>query len=149
MRRPGASRRVWHCMRTAQPMAPHDPRALLLNVRRRCRGVLGMLLLLLPACAPTQQTFDVGARTTLAVIDDALTQRQVSVPPPCPAAHYRLPVVTQVTVPDTIVGGVLIPRHATYVVLQPGTWQVVDTDALRQPGMPTLPPGCHPLPGGR
>jgi hypothetical protein len=83
------------------------------------------------------------------VVADALDQRQASVPPPCPAAHYRLPVVTQVTVPDTIVGGVLIPRHATYVVVQPGAWQVVDTGALRQPGTPTPPPGCHPLPGGR
>jgi hypothetical protein len=149
MRHPGTSRRGGRRMRTAPPMAPHDSRALLLDVCRRCRGVLGVLLLLLPACAPTQQTFDAGARTALTVVADALDQRQASVPPPCPAAHYRLPVVTQVTVPDTIVGGVLIPRHATYVVVQPGAWQVVDTDALRQPGTPTLPPGCHPLPGGR
>ena len=23
-----------------------------------------------------------------------------------------------------------------------------DTEAVRQPGAPTIPPGCHPLPGG-
>jgi hypothetical protein len=69
--------------------------------------------------------------------------------PPCPQAYYRLPIVTQVTVPDTIVGGVLIPQHPTYVVLQPGAWQVVDTGAVRQSGTPTVPQGCHPLPGGR
>jgi hypothetical protein len=136
-------------MRTAQPMASHDLHVLLFDVRRRCQGALGVLLLLLPACAPTQQTFDAGARIALAVVADTLDQRPASVPLPCPAAHYRLPVVTQVTVPDTIVGGVLIPWHATYVVVQPGAWQVVDTDALRQPGTPPPPPGCHPLPGGR
>jgi hypothetical protein len=97
------------------------------------------------ACS-TQRLFDAGAHTALAVMTEELAQLPPA--PPCPQAHYRLPVVTQVTVPDMIVGGVLIPQHPTYVVLQSGAWQVVDTAPLRQPGMPAVPPGCHPLPGG-
>jgi hypothetical protein len=112
-----------------------------------CIALLGLLSLLL-ACA--QQTFDAGARAALAVVEDELSRIPAPPPPPrCPQAHYRLPVVTQIQVPDTIVGGVLIPRHTSYVVLQPGAWQVVNTEALRQPGAPALPPGCHPLPGAR
>jgi hypothetical protein len=104
------------------------------------------LLLSGAACAP-QRVFDAGARTALAVMTDELAQRPPL--PPCPQAHYRLPIVTQVTVPDTIVGGVLIPQHPTYVVLQHGAWQVVETETLRQSGSPTVSPGCHPLPAGR
>jgi hypothetical protein len=111
-----------------------------------CIVLLG-LLSLLSACA--QQTFDAGARAALAVVEDERSRIPAPPPPRCPQAHYRLPVVTQVQVPDTIVGGVLIPRHTTYVVLQPGAWQVVDAEALRQPGAPALPPGCQPPPGGR
>jgi hypothetical protein len=107
-------------------------------------AVLGLLA----ACA--QQTFDAGARAALAVVEDERTRIPASPPPPrCPQAHYRLPVVTQIQVPDTIIGGVLIPRHTTYVVLQPGAWQMVNTEVLRQPGALALPPGCHALHRGR
>jgi hypothetical protein len=106
------------------------------------------VLLSCSACATsTQRVFDAGARTALAVVTDELAQQPVL--SPCPQLHYRLPVVMQVTVPDTIVGGVLIPQHPTYVVLQPGAWQVVDTDTLRLPGAAPVPPDCPAPLGGR
>jgi hypothetical protein len=45
------------------------------------------------------------------------------------------------TVPTAIVGGVLIPAHQTYVVLQPGAWVQHDGDPP--------PPGCRSLPEER
>ena len=49
---------------------------------------------------------------------------------------YRIPLVSRQEVPDQIVSGVLIPAHTTYVILQPGYWELVglspdDVKALR------------------
>lgn len=41
------------------------------------------------------------------------------------AMGYRLPLVSRQQVPDQVVSGVLIPAHTTYVILQPGYWEVV------------------------
>ena len=38
---------------------------------------------------------------------------------------YRLPLVSRQAVPDQVVSGVLIPAHTTYVILQPGYWELV------------------------
>ena len=38
---------------------------------------------------------------------------------------YRLPLVSRQEMPDQIVSGVLIPAHTTYVILQPGYWELV------------------------
>ena len=111
-------------------------------------GIRLSLMLGLSACtASRQQVGDIGAQTTLAVVTDAPTQHPP--PPRCLQASYRLPIVTQVTVPDAIVGGVLIPQHPAYVVLQPGVWQVVETDGVRHSGTPTVPPACPLQPGAR
>jgi hypothetical protein len=115
----------------------------------RVLRVVGLLVLLFgcAGCATsTQRVFDAGAHTALAVVTDDLARPSALLP--CPQVSYRLPIVTQVTVPDTIVGGVLIPQHATYVVLQPGAWQVVAPETVRQSGTPTVPPGCLPPTGG-
>ena len=42
---------------------------------------------------------------------------------------YRLPLVSRQEVPDQIVSGVLIPAHTTFVIVQPGTWKLVDLTA--------------------
>jgi hypothetical protein len=110
--------------------------------------LLGLLLGLSACAASTPHVVDDGPRTALEVGTETLTQEPTVATVPCPTAHYRLPVVTQVTVPDTIVGGVLIPQYTTYVVVQPGAWQVVHTATVRQPGQATVPAGCLPLPGG-
>ena len=39
---------------------------------------------------------------------------------------YRLPLVSRQEVPGQVVSGVLIPAHTTYVILQPGYWELVD-----------------------
>ena len=49
---------------------------------------------------------------------------------------YRLPLISHQELPDQVVSGVLIPAHTTYVILQPGYWELVglspdDVDALR------------------
>ena len=49
---------------------------------------------------------------------------------------YRLPLISRQEVPDQVVSGVLIPAHTTYVILQPGYWELVglspeDVNALR------------------
>ena len=49
---------------------------------------------------------------------------------------YRLPLVSRQVVPGQVVSGVLIPTHTTYVILQPGYWELVglspaDVEALR------------------
>ena len=41
------------------------------------------------------------------------------------AMGYRLPLVSRQQVPDQVVSGVLIPAHTTYVILQPGYWELV------------------------
>jgi len=38
---------------------------------------------------------------------------------------YRLPLVSRQPVPGQVVSGVLIPAHTTYVILQPGGWELV------------------------
>lgn len=42
---------------------------------------------------------------------------------------YRLPLVSRQEVPDQIVSGVLIPAHTTFVIVQPGAWELVDLTA--------------------
>ena len=49
---------------------------------------------------------------------------------------YRLPLVSRQALPDQVVSGVLIPAHTTYVILQPGYWELVglspdDVNVLR------------------
>ena len=49
---------------------------------------------------------------------------------------YRLPLVSRQQVPGQVVSGVLIPSHTTYVILQPGHWELVglspaEVEALR------------------
>ena len=65
--------------------------------------------------------------------------------PSCPVLTYRAPVVAQVRLPDRIVGGVLIPSHTTYVVLQPGVWRPAHGVDPRQHATPPYPPGCERL----
>ena len=43
------------------------------------------------------------------------------------AMGYRVPLVVRQRVPAQIRGGVYIPAHETYVVLQPGYWEAVGT----------------------
>ena len=38
---------------------------------------------------------------------------------------YRMPLVSRQALPDQVVSGVLIPAHTTYVILQPGYWELV------------------------
>ena len=38
---------------------------------------------------------------------------------------YRLPLISRQELPDQVVSGVLIPAHTTYVILQPGYWELV------------------------
>jgi len=38
---------------------------------------------------------------------------------------YRLPLVSRQEVPGQVVSGMLIPAHTTYVILQPGRWELV------------------------
>ena len=48
---------------------------------------------------------------------------------------YRLPLVSRQQVPAQVVSGVLIPAHTTYVILQPGYWELV---GLSSAGVETL-----------
>lgn len=95
--------------------------------------------LTLTACTPVQEAYHTGARDVLTALE-AEVQQQIAAVAPCPDTPYRLPVVTQMTVPTAIVGGVLIPAHQTYVVLQPGAWVSADGEAPRGPGAS----GCRP-----
>jgi hypothetical protein len=92
--------------------------------------------LALTACTTVQEAYDTGARDVLTTLE-AEVQQQTTAVAPCTDGPYRLPVVTQMTVPLAIVGGVVIPAHQTYVVLQPGAWIQRDGD--------TPLPGCRPL----
>jgi hypothetical protein len=96
--------------------------------------------LTLTACT-VQEAYYTGARDVLTALEAEVQQRQTDAVEPCTDEQYRLPVVTQMTVPTAMVGGVLIPEHQTYVVLQPGAW--VQADGA------TPPPGCRPLQEGR
>jgi hypothetical protein len=95
--------------------------------------------LTLSACA-VQEAYHTGAHDVLTALEAAVQARQTaSAVEECASVQYRLPVVTQMTVPTTLVGGVVTPAHDTYVVLQPGAWVRADGD----------PSACHPQPEGR
>jgi hypothetical protein len=102
--------------------------------------VLGSALLM-TACS-VQEAYHTGAHDVLTALEAEVQARQTGVAGEnCSSVQYRLPVVTQMTVPTALVGGVVIPAHETYVVLRPGAWVQGDSD--------TPPPGCRPLPEGR
>ena len=96
--------------------------------------------LTLTACTTVQEAYHTGAHDVLTALE-AEVQQQTAAGATCPDEPYRLPVVTQMAVPTAIVGGVLIPAHQTYVVLQPGAW--VTRDGA------TPPPSCRPRAEGR
>jgi hypothetical protein len=77
----------------------------------------------------------------LTALEAEVQQRQTAAGASCTDEQYRLPVVTSMTVPTAIVGGVLIPAHQTYVVLRPGAWVQADGEVPRGPGAS----GCPPL----
>ena len=59
---------------------------------------------------------------------------------------YRLPLVSRQEVPGQVVSGVLIPAHITYVILQPGRWELVglspaEVEALRAAARADEPAG--------
>jgi hypothetical protein len=100
---------------------------------------VGLSVLSLTACA-VQEAYHTGARDVLTVLEAEVQARQTVVASEdCSSVQYRLPVVTRMTVPPTLVGGVVIPAHETYVVLQPGAWVRADR----------VPSDCHPLPERR
>jgi hypothetical protein len=107
-------------------------------------GLLGLATSLLTACA-VQEAYHTGAHDVLTVLEAEVQQRQTGVAAEnCSSVQYRLPVVTPMTVPTTLVGGVVIPAHETYVVLQPGAWVPAEGKAPRGPSAS----GCRPLPEG-
>ena len=62
---------------------------------------------------------------------------------------YRLPLVSRQEVPGQVVSGVLIPAHDTYVILQPGRWELVglspaEVEALRAAGEADEPAQSEP-----
>ena len=91
--------------------------------------VVVLSLLNLTACTTVQEAYHTGARDVLTALEAEVQQRQTAAVAPCTDGQYRLPVVTQMTVPAAMVGGVLIPAHQTYVVLQPGAWVQADGEA--------------------
>jgi hypothetical protein len=106
---------------------------------------VGLSVLSLTACA-VQEAYHTGAHDVLTALEVEVQARQSMVAPEdCSSVQYRLPMVTQRTVPTTLVGGVVIPAHETYVVLQPGAWVHAGGDTPRGPGAP----GCRPLQEGR
>jgi hypothetical protein len=105
------------------------------------RGLVLLSALTLTACA-VQEAYHTGAQDVLTALEAEVQQRQAtSAVEECLSMQYRRPVVTRMTVPTTLVGGVVIPEHETYVVLRTGAWVVRDGD--------TLPPGCRPQPEGQ
>jgi hypothetical protein len=108
--------------------------------------IMVLSALLLTACA-VQEAYHTGARDVLTALEAEVQHRQTTVAAEnCSAGQYRLPVVTRMTVPTTLVGGVVIPAHETYVVLQPGAWVQAEGEVPRGPGTP----GCRPRrPEGR
>ena len=112
--------------------------------KERCHEPLASCVLSalsLTACTTVQDAYNTGTRDVLTALEAEVQQRQTTAVAPCTDEPYRLPVVTQMTVPTAIVGGVLIPAHQTYVVLQPGAGVQRDGDRP--------PPGCRPLPEDR
>jgi hypothetical protein len=109
----------------------------------RLVGRFGLVLMLVTGCAtPHRDAYNAGAQAALEMLRSEVVHLEAQ-HSPCLDAHYRLPVVSQVTIPTTIVGGVLIPQHQTYVVLQPGAWHVVHTETLQQPPRPSVVPDCR------
>jgi hypothetical protein len=101
-------------------------------------AALGGLLCLSAGCAALfQDAYDAGAKEALRALEAAAAQPQA---PLHPELRYRLPVVSQITLPARIVGGALIPAHPTYVVLEPGAWRLADRPALDRAQM------CPPTP---
>ena len=99
------------------------------------RGVVLLSALLLTACT-VQEAYHAGAHDVLTALEAEVQQRQTAAAvEDCSSGQYRLPVVTQMTVPMAMVGGVLIPAHETYVVLRPGAWVARGGDT----------PGCRPV----
>lgn len=49
-------------------------------------------------------------------------------PPLRGAMGYRLPMVSRQQVPDQVISGVLVRAHATYVILRPGYWELLQAD---------------------
>ena len=106
------------------------------------RGLVVVLSLLsLTACTTVQEAYHTGAHDVLTALEAEVQQRQTAAGERCTDAPYRLPVVTQMTVPTAIVGGVLIPAHETYVVLRPGAWVRADGETPRRP----RGPDCRPV----
>ena len=102
-------------------------------------SILVLSVLSLTACA-VQEAYHAGAQDVLTALEAEVQQRQgVRAEELCPSVQYRLPVVTRMTIPTTLVGGVVIPAHETYVVLHPGAW--VQADEITS--------GCRPRPEGR
>jgi hypothetical protein len=108
-------------------------------------GLLGLATSLLTACA-VQEAYHTGAHDVLTALEAEVQARQTtSAVERCASVQYRLPVVAPMTVPTTLVGGVVIPAHETYVVLQPGAWVQADGEAPRGLGLS----GCQPRMEGR
>jgi hypothetical protein len=103
--------------------------------------VVMLSALALTTCTPMQEAYHTGARDVLTALEAEVQQGQTAAGDPCSPVPDRLPVVTQMTVPAAVVGGVLIPAHQTYVVLQPGAWVQGDGE--------TPTPGCRPPQEGR
>jgi hypothetical protein len=98
--------------------------------------------LTLTTCTTVRVAYHTGARAVLTAREAEVQHHQPgSAPEDCSSGLYRLPIVTRMTVPTAIVGGVLLPAHQTSVVLRPGARVPEDG------GTPT--PGCRPLQEGR
>ncbi len=97
-----------------------------------------------PWCSPGSASVSPTARGA----EKRQQEADAPIPTPTPSClelTYRAPVIAQVRLPDRIVGGVLIPSHMTYVVLQPGAWRPAHGTDPRQPATPPYPPGCERL----
>ena len=87
--------------------------------------------------APTAQGPPRTAGSVKAAAEDTERSDPVTVPDTLRGVMgYRLPLVSRQELPDQVVSGVLIPAHTSYVILQPGYWELVglspgDVDALR------------------
>ena len=57
---------------------------------------------------------------------------------------YRLPLVSRQEVPDQVVSGVLIPAHNTYVILQPGYWELIGGRTAQPRTMPAAAQADEP-----
>ena len=57
---------------------------------------------------------------------------------------YRLPLVSRQQVPGQVVSGVLIPAHTTYVILQPGGWELVGLSPAELEALPAAAKADEP-----